>query len=193
MAGLRERNRINAMRLTQRAALDLFAERGFDAVTVGEIAEAVGIAVSTIYRHFAGKEAVVLWDEHDPAVEEALIEALTEEPPFVALRRVFVEELGGRYDDDLEFQLRRIRYIYATEQLHAAAVEDDLRNRESLTEGLTHFLSDENEKAAPLIAGAAMLALDVAIDRWQQLEGRTPLGELIADAFDQLAAIDDLT
>jgi hypothetical protein len=45
---------------------------------------------------------------------------------------VFVDELATRYDVDLDFQLRRIRYIYATKQLHAAAVEADLRTRAEL-------------------------------------------------------------
>jgi AcrR family transcriptional regulator len=58
------------------AAADLFAERGFAAVSVQEIGEAVGITGGAIYRHFPSKEAVlhaVLLDtiEHWLAVGEA--------------------------------------------------------------------------------------------------------------------------
>ena len=186
MVTLRQRNRRNAMRLTQRTALDLFIERGFDEVTISEIADAVGMAPSTLYRHFSTKEAIVLWDEHDASIEEALVRELRRQPPFAAMREAFVAELGSRYDDDQEFQLQRVRYIYSTEQLHAAAVEADLRETMELADGLRHFLSAEHRADAPLLAGAAMLALDVAFDRWQQGDGATPLGQLIAASFDAL-------
>lgn len=39
-------------------ALELFAERGYDAVSVGDIAVAVGIKAPSLYNHFVGKEAI---------------------------------------------------------------------------------------------------------------------------------------
>ena len=39
-------------------ALELFAERGYDAVSVGEIAEAVGIKAPSLYNHFPSKQAI---------------------------------------------------------------------------------------------------------------------------------------
>lgn len=181
------------MRTTQRAALALFAQRGFDEVTVGEIAEEVGMAASTIYRHFSTKEDIVIWDEHDTAIDSALAVALKTHPPLAAIRAVFIDDLSTRYAADLDFQLQRIRYIYATEALHAAAVEADLRARQELTSGLEHTLSNPNRSAAPVIAGAALLALDIAIDRWQADSARRPLDERVAEAFDQLAQINDLS
>jgi len=180
------------MRLTQRTALEMFIERGFDNVTVGEIADAVEMAASTLYRHFETKEAIVLWDEHDAALDKAFARALSSQPPWAAIREVFVTELSGRYDDDLGFQLRRVQYIFATEQIHAAAVEADLHDTAELTAGLRHFLSAENQDAAPLLAGAAMLALDTALDRWQQADGAEPLEALIAAAFDSLGHLDNV-
>lgn len=192
MASLRQRNRRNAMTLTQRTAMKMFVERGFESVTVGEIAGEVGMAASTLYRHFTTKEAIVLWDEHEAALDKALEREFERQPPFAAMRQVFVEELGGRYDADLEFQLHRIQYIYATEQLHAAAVEADLTDRTELTEALEHYLSPETRDAAPILAGAAMLALDVAFDRWQQLDASLPLGKLIDDSFRHLSHLESL-
>lgn len=187
MRSLRERNRHNAMRLTQRTALDLFEARGFGAVTVTEIAEAVGMAPSTLYRHFETKEAILLWDEHDDASLDAAFEReLASTTPFDAIRNVFVGEVGRRYDDDLDFQLRRVQYIYRTPEVHVAAGERDYADTVELADGLAQVLSKKNRHAAPILAGAAMVALDVAFDRWQAADGKKPLGTLIGEAFDAL-------
>ena len=192
MTGLRERNRRRAMRETQQAALELFEKRGFTSVTVEEIAASVGTAASTIYRHFGTKEALVLWDEHDAAVVDALADHLGRLPPLTAIRNALIEALAHRYDADLEFQLRRITFIYATRELHAAAVEADFRNRAELTGALERLLPKGQRGAAPILAGAAMLALDVAINRWQSSRAKIPLADLIAEAFDSLARLDEL-
>lgn len=39
-------------------ALDLFSERGYDAVSVGEIAKAVGIKAPSLYNHYPSKQAI---------------------------------------------------------------------------------------------------------------------------------------
>ena len=39
-------------------ALTLYSERGYDAVSVGEIAEAVGIKAPSLYNHFPSKQAI---------------------------------------------------------------------------------------------------------------------------------------
>lgn len=193
MESLRQRNRHNAMRTTQRAALAMFIERGFDNVTVGEIAAEVGMAASTLYRHFPAKEQIVIWDEHEAAIDSALEQALRERPPLDAIRHVFVNELATRYDADLDFQLRRIQYIYATHQFHAAAVEADLRMRDELTAGLEHFMTERDRPAAVIVSGAALLALDIAIDRWQADNAQQPLADRITESFDQLTRLSELS
>ena len=180
------------MRTTQRAALDLFEAEGFDAVTVSAIADAVGMAASTIYRHFETKEAIVLWDEHDADLDAAFVAAFAAHPPLQAVRSVFVDALGARYDDDLEFQLRRVQYIYETEAVHLAAGEASYRDTLELTDALRSVLSKPNRHAAPILAGASMVALDAAFDRWQQADGAVSLGTLIGEAFDTLTGLDDL-
>jgi AcrR family transcriptional regulator len=61
------------------AARGLFLERGFDGVTVAEVAEAADVAVSTVFAHFpGGKEALVLGDAAER--EAALVTAVRERP-----------------------------------------------------------------------------------------------------------------
>lgn len=167
----------------------MFYEHGFDKVTVDRIAGEAGMAASSIYRHFPTKEDIVLWDEHDEAIDDALTQELKRLPPLQAMRIVFVETLGSRYDADIEFQLQRIKYIYATEQIHAAAVEADLRNRQELSDGLRHVLGRKDRDAAPILAGAALLAVDVAIERWQANDAKKRLSVYLNDAFDALMSM----
>lgn len=69
-------------------ALRLFAEHGFDAVTVEEIASAARISVRTFYRYFTAKEDVlqVKIDRHSEALRTALANRPTDEPPLHSLR-----------------------------------------------------------------------------------------------------------
>jgi len=60
MAGLRERKKEQTQRRIAATALRLFAERGFDAVTVNEIAEAAEVAKVTLFKYFPTKESLVL-------------------------------------------------------------------------------------------------------------------------------------
>ena len=50
-------------------ALELFAARGYDAVSVGEIADAVGIRAPSLYHHYPGKQVIF----------DAIVESVTEQ------------------------------------------------------------------------------------------------------------------
>ncbi|MEU6776256.1 TetR/AcrR family transcriptional regulator [Streptomyces sp. NPDC046759] len=54
--GLRERKKRQTRQYISDVATGLFVERGFDAVTVAEIAEAANVSVNTVYNYFPTKE-----------------------------------------------------------------------------------------------------------------------------------------
>ncbi|OBK55389.1 hypothetical protein A5656_02310 [Mycobacterium gordonae] len=68
---LRDRRRAELLSQIQHTAHELFAERGFDAVTTEDIAAAAGISISTYFRHAPTKEGLLV----DP-VREAISEML---------------------------------------------------------------------------------------------------------------------
>lgn len=75
-----------------RIAVNMFAESGFDNVTVGEIAAAAGLSERTLFRYFATKDELLLGYEH--FLWERLGEALSARPghegPVTALREAFL-------------------------------------------------------------------------------------------------------
>jgi AcrR family transcriptional regulator len=65
MGGLRERTRRRTRAEISAAAMRLFLERGFDAVTVAEVAAAARVSEKTVYNHFPTKAELVFDAEHD--------------------------------------------------------------------------------------------------------------------------------
>jgi AcrR family transcriptional regulator len=76
--GLRERKKLQMRFAIANAAYELFAERGFDAVTVAEVADLAGTSVQTVFNYFPVKEDLVLNGRR--LHEEEFLRAITERP-----------------------------------------------------------------------------------------------------------------
>jgi AcrR family transcriptional regulator len=75
---VRERRRQETRTRIVEAAAELFAERGFDAVSVMEIARRAGVVEKTVFNHFPVREGLVF--EADPPIREALLDAVRLRP-----------------------------------------------------------------------------------------------------------------
>ncbi|HEY2062113.1 TetR/AcrR family transcriptional regulator [Amycolatopsis sp. NBC_01480] len=86
--GRRERKKAATRQKIADTALRLFAERGYDAVGIRDVAAEADVAVTTLFSHFASKEALVF--EQDEDFELRLTRAVTDrapdDPPIPALR-----------------------------------------------------------------------------------------------------------
>ncbi|ANB10472.1 TetR family transcriptional regulator [Streptomyces ambofaciens] len=87
--GRRERKKAATRQKIADAALRLFLERGYDAVGIRDVAAEADVAVTTLFSHFASKEALVF--EQDEDFEQRLTRAVSDraphEPLIPALRR----------------------------------------------------------------------------------------------------------
>jgi AcrR family transcriptional regulator len=92
--GLRERKKHATRQAISNIATGLFLERGFDEVTVAEIAEAANVAKMTVFNYFPRKEDLFFDREEEGRVllREALEKRSRSEPPLAALR-ILVDQL----------------------------------------------------------------------------------------------------
>ncbi|UNS95185.1 TetR/AcrR family transcriptional regulator [Streptomyces tubbatahanensis] len=87
--GRRERKKAATRKKIADVALRLFLDRGYDAVGIRDVAAEADVAVTTLFSHFASKEALVF--AQDEGFEQRLTQAVTDraphEPLIPALRR----------------------------------------------------------------------------------------------------------
>lgn len=95
MHGLRERKKQRTRQAIRDAALDLFAQRGFDNVTVAQVAQAAEVAEKTVFNYFGTKEA--LFFDQDAPIETDLVTAIRQRAPgesaIAAVRRMLAGHL----------------------------------------------------------------------------------------------------
>src|SRR5215207_163245 len=109
---LRERRRLRTRRTIQAQALRLFAERGFQATTIEEIAAAAEVAPRTFFRYFPTKEEVVFWSEYRPVLDGFVARRPDDESAVEALRHGIVDALAAVWDQDGERTLERLRLAF---------------------------------------------------------------------------------
>ncbi|WP_432128593.1 TetR family transcriptional regulator [Streptomyces sp. bgisy082] len=190
------KRRLVATELTE-AALQLFALKGFDAVTVDEIASASGVSKRTFFRYFASKEDVVVQFLAGMGADmrEALAARPAAERPSEALLRAVSVPLTT-CGDHAERALPVVRLILRTPALLARFLEHQARWREELTEELAARLGrDPGADLYPrLAAGMVLAAFDAVLRRWSEGEGAEDPGALIERAFEVLApSLDSVT
>jgi AcrR family transcriptional regulator len=173
--GLRERKRRHTRQTISDVATTLFATRGFDAVTVSEVAERVGVSEKTVYNYFPTKEAMVL-DSADEAIDE-MARAMRERGPNESLTDAVlraVEADTERFDevsDELvELMPLFVAMLETTPQLRAAWLELCDRLAEVTREELAAQAGldprdPEVAIAAQALAGLARISMESRVRR----------------------------
>ncbi|WP_433656816.1 TetR/AcrR family transcriptional regulator [Nocardia sp. CA-128927] len=89
--GRRERKKAQTRQSLADAALRLFLEHGYDRVGVKDVAEAADVSVTTLFKHFPSKEALVF--DLDDDLESALVAAVRERPPGQSIPQALREHI----------------------------------------------------------------------------------------------------
>ena len=178
----------NARGRLEQAALELYAERGFEQTTVAEIAERAGLTERTFFRHFADKREVLFAGAG--TLREFLVSAVTGAPesavPIEAVAAA-LEAAGALLQERRAYSLQRQAVIAA----NAGLQERELIKLASLASALAEALRQRGvtEPAASLTAEAGIAVFKIAFERWTDGAGQQELPQVIRESLDELKAV----
>src|SRR4051812_30094459 len=184
-AGLRERKKQQTREAIVRAALALFAERGFEATTIADIAAAADIAPRTFFGYFASKEDVVFhdFDEVFAAFSGRVLERPPGEPAFDAMRDWLTELIASRRHLDEDALCRR-RLVRATPALQAHDRSNLARFRALLSDAVAVDLGVPAGSLRPHLVSAAAVAAIESLGRFED-DDRAAEPELALAVLDE--------
>ncbi|SNR36286.1 TetR/AcrR family transcriptional regulator [Actinomadura mexicana] len=204
--GLRERKRMRTHQAISDAAIALFLNRGFDRVSVADVAAAAEVSKPTLFKYFATKEDLVLHRITDHRGEYAkVVRGAPGDPPPAALRRHFTDGLA-RHDavtglNDHPQVLGYHRMVFSTPSLLARLSQHADAEQEALAAALVEHpaacADDGADDLTARLAAAQIVAVTrvLARDNWRRLDGGSsadaahPAALAAADrAFDLLDA-----
>ena len=184
---LRDRRKRRTAEAIVAAALELFAERGFERTTVDQIAAAADISRRTFFRYFADKEELFFAeDERLLEVVEGTLDAAPPGEPVLELARRATRALAARSTADPQRRLARERLIAATPALQARRLAKNLRWEQAIAARLVERGAGEQE--ALLVPKLAMACFQTAYERWVRDPGRDLAG-LVDESFAALGGI----
>jgi AcrR family transcriptional regulator len=169
------------------AALDLFAEHGYENVTVTQITERAGLTRRTFSRYFTDKRDVLFaGSERLPVVlADAVLRADDSLPPVDALLAALVGT-GELLAERVPNAARRRAVVKASPELQ----ERELTKYAAVTDALTSALQQRGatRSTAQLLARTGTAIFQTAFERWTDQPGRASLPARVREAAAELAA-----
>ena len=170
-----------------KAAMELFVDRGYDQVTVAEIAERAGLKKRSFFRYFADKREVLFGGS--AAFEQAVVAGVLQAPEAMQPLDAVVMSLasaGASLTSWGEPVRLRQQVITSSPELR----ERELIKLASLTAQVAHALRQRGveELTASLTAQAGMVAFTTAFELWAASAGSQNFCELIHGSLERLRA-----
>jgi len=172
----------------ERAALDLFLERGFDQTTVPQIAARAGLTTRTFFRHFADKREVLFagQDEVPALVADLIARAPAAMEPMDVITWGFQIIAPTMFQDRGDYPRKRRTVIDSNEGLRERELGKLANLSDAINRGFQTRGSDD--LTATLAAEIAVAVFKVAVRRWiDQTDG--DLSAVIAETINALNAV----
>ena len=178
----------NAQERLVRAALELFAEQGYENTTVVEIAERAGLTKSTFFRHVPDKREVLFigQDFLVRALTEGIASASDGAAPLEAVAAALEAAAEAFPPERREFGPRRQAVIAANPELQ----EREALKRTGFAAAMTDALKARgaDDITASLAAEIGVLALGRAYARWADPANEQEFGAIAREALTELRA-----
>jgi len=172
----------------ERAALDLFLERGFDQTTVPQITARAGLTTRTFFRHFADKREVLFAGEDEvPAIVADLIaRAPASMGPMEVIMWGFQTIAPTMFQDRIDYLRKRRAVIDSNEGLRERELGKLANLSASIARGFR--VRGVDDLHATLAAETAVTVFKVAVRRWID-QSDVDLLVIIAETIDALTAV----
>jgi AcrR family transcriptional regulator len=189
--GLRDRKKDRTRRRVHSTALALFAERGYDHVTVEDVADACELSRATIFRYFPTKEHLVVGVEPDRLADlrDAFEQRPADEPVFDSIRHALVA-VAQRYEDDRDELLIVSGIVRGHPALQARAEGLRAEWRSAFAELILPRITRGRRAGlrARVLAGAVVAAMAVAVEEWLATDDpAADLADVLGEAMALLA------
>jgi AcrR family transcriptional regulator len=153
----------------ERAAIELFAEHGYEATTVEQIAAAAGLNRSTFFRHFGDKREILFGGEDGLA--ERLAQGVAQAPPELTA----LQAVAAAFDDVAAVWFTSDRRDLAPRRIALVASNPEFRERELLkrrdiSTAVAAALESRGvtARAAVVAAELTTLTFGEAVARWAE-------------------------
>lgn len=160
MPGLRERKRQRTLTAIHEAGMRLFAERGYHAVTVTDIAEAADVSRATVFAYYPAKEDIVVGAAPDAIAQ--LRRALDEGArPVVDTVRDWLRTLAGWIEPDVVLQRRLADEVPAVAAARARVARDA---ETAIADALAREMGADGVPLVARLAAGSLAAALVAVE-----------------------------
>ena len=161
----------------ERAALELFAEQGFERTTVPEIAQRAGMTTRSFFRHFADKREVLFRGEDD--VPARIAGLMASAPTSLSVLEMLVWGVETVARNVLEGPRDALRVRQAIIAGDAGLQERELRKQMQISEAITAALvSSGLDALTATVAGKLSVTISsTAFARWIEATDDRPLVE----------------
>lgn len=185
MTDLRQRRHEQTRRAIVDAALALFVEHGFSAVSMDDIAQAAGVSRSTAYRRFPTKEDVVL------AVPRRWLatfdNATTDHPTLPDAVRSASLAVAAHVDHETGTALSAYQVLDKVPSLRGSPLADQAW-RDRIAELIDQHTTADADTAA-IVAGAYVGAINAMMEHWAKQGGTASVVHATTRLLDRLEPI----
>ncbi|HEY6313539.1 MAG TPA: TetR family transcriptional regulator [Streptosporangiaceae bacterium] len=161
--GLRERKKARTRASIREHALRLFREQGYHATTVEKIAEAAEISPSTFFRYFPTKEDLVLQDDMDTRMIEALERQPAGLSPLAAVRAAIREMFASYGEADLDVIRQTTQLTMTVPEVRARALDELARTIGVISEAVARRAGRPADDLNVRIMAGAIVGVIMAI------------------------------
>lgn len=168
--GLRERKKARTRASLREHALRLFREQGYTETTVEQIAAAAEVSPSTFFRYFPTKEDVVLQDDMDMRMLEALGRQPPEMSPIAAIRAASRDAIASFGPQELETFRVSTELTLTVPEVRARAMDEFARTIDVMGEAIARRAGRSGrDMNARVLAGAVIGVIMSVTMPWSEL------------------------